>query len=174
MAEHGIKKIMATLDDIQKAIKSAFVGVKLDGGVSLNQAKEIDKYGENISAEEFSDLPKRENTTDWKNISDGALEPDPCVAHFDAKGLRYYLPRLMLSVLTNYDSSSMRVIGTLQALYPKSKSWEYYMERYSALNDQQRKAIALFVESLPSLIELGQEDQVIMKRALERYWGQYL
>ena len=165
---------MATLDEIKNVIKSAFFGVKLDGGVSLNQAKEIDKYGEYISAGEFRDLPKRENTEDWENISDSELESDPCVAHFDAKGIRYYIPRLMLGVLANYDSSSMAVIGTLQSLYPKSQSWEYHMERYSALNDQQRKAIALFVEALPSLVELDQEDQVIMKRALEKYWRQYL
>jgi len=169
-----VKKAVATIEKIQKTIESAFIGVKLNGGVSLEQAKVIDNYGEGVTEQEFKKLPNTEITEDWAAIPDSALEPDPCVAHFDAKGLRYYLPRLMLSVLANYDNASMRVIGTLQALYPKSDFWEYHMDRYSELNNKQKQAIALFIESLPSLVGLDREDRVMMERAQEKYWREYL
>lgn len=42
-----------------------------------------------------------------------------CVAHLDNEGLRYYLPALMLSLLSNYDPASMRVIETISALCPR-------------------------------------------------------
>ena len=80
----------------------------------------------------------------------------------------------MLSVLANYDNASMRVIGTLSALYPKPDSWEYHMNRYSELSREQKHAVALFVSSLPNLIELDREDRIIMERALEKYWREYL
>ncbi|VAW32932.1 hypothetical protein MNBD_GAMMA01-1162, partial [hydrothermal vent metagenome] len=115
--------------------------------------------------------PYSEVTDDWRDIPDSALESDPCVAHYDAKGLRYYLPRLMLSVLDNYDNTSMRVIGTLQALYPKK---DYHIERYSELNNEQKRAIAEFIESLPKLVDLDREDQVTMERAMEKYWQDFL
>ena len=165
---------MATTKEIRQVIQSAFAGVKLDGGISLDQAKVIDKYGEGVTEQEFKNLPKNENTDDWKAVPDSALEPDPCVAHYDAKGLRYYLPRLILSVLANYDNTSMRVIGTLQALYPEPKFWEYHMKRYSELNNEQKRAIALFVESLPNLVGLDRDDCIMMERALKRYWREYL
>jgi hypothetical protein len=67
----------------------------------------------------------------------------------------------------------MRVIGTLQALYPK-KDREYRMDRYSLLNTAQKTAIARFLEALPMLVELGFEDQKRVPRALRNYWGKYL
>jgi len=77
------------------------------------------------------------------------LERD-CIAHLDAGGFRYYIPALMLSVLKHYDSASMRVIGTLNSLYPKKDhSWEYQMLRYSLLNHAQKTAIARFLEAVP-------------------------
>lgn len=165
---------MTTTDELIQTIESAFRGVKLDGGVSLEQAKVIDDYGEAFTEKNFNKLPENEITDDWGAVPDSALEPDPCVPHYDAKGFRYYLPRLILSVLANYDNASMRVIGTLSALYPKPDSWEYHMNRYSELSAKQKHAVALFVSSLPNLVELDREDRIIMERALEKYWREYL
>jgi hypothetical protein len=97
------------------------------------------------------------------------------IAHLDALGFRYYIPALMLSVLSRYESSNLRVIGTLQGLYPKKDdSWEYHMNRYSFLNPAQKTAIASFLASLPKLVELDFEGQKISQRALSNYWGEYL
>jgi len=82
----------------------------------------------------------------------------------------------MLSVLDHhYDSSSMRVIGTLSELYPKKgDEWQYHMHCYSLLSPAQKAAIARFLAELPRLVELDSEDQKIAERALRNYWGQYL
>jgi hypothetical protein len=81
----------------------------------------------------------------------------------------------MLSVLDHYQSSSMRVIGTLSALYPKKgDEWEYHMHRYSLLTPVQKAAIARFLAVLSKLVELGFEDQKVVDRALRNYWGEYL
>ena len=97
------------------------------------------------------------------------------IAHLDALGFRYYIPALMLSVLNQYESSSMRVIGTLGGLYPKKdNSWEYHMNRYSLLNPTQKAAIARFLAALPKLVDLDFEHQKSVPRALRNYWGEYL
>jgi hypothetical protein len=81
----------------------------------------------------------------------------------------------MLSVLEHYNSSSMRVIGTLTGLYPKKdNAWEYHMQRYSLLDAMQRTAIAQFLAELPKLVELDSEGQRAVQRALRNYWGEYL
>jgi hypothetical protein len=60
-------------------------------------------------------------------------------------------------------------------LYPKKdNSWEYHMYRYSLLNAAQKTAIARFLEALPTLVELGFQDQKVVPRALRNYWGEYL
>jgi len=82
---------------------------------------------------------------------------------------------LMLSALEHYDSSSMRVIGTLTGLHPKKdKAWEYHMQRYSLLDATQKTAIARFLAELPKLVELDSEGQKTVERALRNYWGDYL
>jgi hypothetical protein len=97
------------------------------------------------------------------------------IAHLDALGFRYYIPALMLSVLDRYESSNLRVIGTLKGLYPKKDNrWEYHMHRYSLLNPAQKTAIASFFVSLPKLVGLDFEDQKISQGALSNYWGEYL
>ena len=98
------------------------------------------------------------------------LERD-CIAHLDGDGLRYYLPALMLSLLSDYDPRSMRVIGTIAALYPKSigvptRGYEY-------LTADQHRAVACFLNALPNLVTLDTEDSKCVARALRNYWGQF-
>jgi SAM-dependent methyltransferase len=116
---------------------------------------------------------KRRVLDDWSRVSRRELERD-CVAHLDAEGLRYYLPALMLSVLEDYDSTSMRVIGTLAALYPKAGTLKSDVERYHPLTLDQRKAVAEFLTALPRLVELGHEDATVVERALRNYWRQFV
>jgi hypothetical protein len=53
-----------------------------------------------------------EITDDWPQIATDELESESDgIAHLDAFGFRYYIPALMLSVLSHYESSSTRVVG---------------------------------------------------------------
>lgn len=150
---------------VESEIRDAFRGVKLGRGVSLRQAQVIDERSGSVVASPF--------TGDWTVVPLEELERD-CVAHLDAEGFRYYIPALMLSVIDHYEPRSMRVIGTLDGLYPRKDGWPYHMFRYSQLSDPQKRAIARFLTALPKLVELNITDQKIVSRALRNYWSAYL
>lgn len=158
---------------IALGIRNAFQGVQLGAGTSARQTEVIDRYGEGCTPSQFAAIPLQEVTNNWTSIPSGELERVQ-VAHLDAEGFRYYLPALMLSILENYDSSSLRVIGTLLALYPKHEHWDYHMERYKKLSDAQKSAIAAFLSGLTSSVALSTEDQKLVIRSMRNYWDQFL
>lgn len=162
---------MRTFEELKNEVDRAFSGVKLDGGISLNQTKVIDNYGRDCTDEQFAALPLKEVTDDWNKIPTIVLDGAECLAHFDRRGFKYYIPALMLRLLENYDSTSMMTIGTLSILYPQTESWDYL---YSLLSPEQSMAIANYLQSLPSLIELEGEDRKIVERALRNYWSKFL
>jgi hypothetical protein len=152
---------------VEAQIRDAFAGVTLGKGVSLRQAQAIDRYGEGVTDAEFEALPRGEITDSWFKVPFSELERDR-IAHLDDEGLRYYLPALMLSLLSDYEPASLRVIGTISALYPAAIGPE---RRYTYLTDAQHKAVACFLSALPRLVTLGAEDSKRISRALRNYWG---
>ena len=132
---------MLSKDELKKEIEQAFQGVQLDGGLSLKQIKVIDNYGRDCSDEEFVALPRTEITDDWKSVPPEILDEVDGLAFLDQKGIRFYLPALMLRLLDNYDPASMMTIGTLSMLYPKTESKEYL---YSLLSQDQKKQLLIF------------------------------
>jgi len=110
---------------------------------------------------------------DWRAIPLRELERN-CIAHLDPEGFRYYLPTLAISVIENYEPSSMRVIGTFIALYPKQDDWSYCMHMYSLLDEKQNSCVAQFLQQLPELVTLEHEDVKICEKALQNYWSQYI
>lgn len=162
---------MALKEEIRKNIEAAFNGITLDNGISLEQIKVIDNYGRGVTDEEFSALSNKEITENWKEIPTSQLDEAECLAHFDRKGFKYYIPALMLRLLENYDSTSMMTIGTFSILYPKTETWSYL---YSLLTKQQCQAIALYLQALPDLVELEGEDKQVVERAFKKYWSKHL
>jgi hypothetical protein len=156
--------------ELEQQFLVAFAGVRLGAGVSLRQTQVIDRFGEGVTNREFQALPLGEAADDWTQVPFTELEQG-WVAHLDFEGLRYYLPALMLSVLDTYDSSSMRVIGTLMALDPDAA---YGTMRFEGLSGSQKSAIASFLVALPQLLELGHHDAKIASRLLRNYWGRYV
>ena len=83
-------------------IESAFAGVVLGQGISLRQAQVIDSYGKGVTDAEFARIPLQEITNDWSQVALEELDRD-CVAHLDAEGFRYYIPALMLALVSRYE-----------------------------------------------------------------------
>lgn len=162
-----LNSFLTSKAEIVAEIKTAFAGVKLDGGISLEQTKIIDNYGRDCSVERFASLPLSEETDDWTRIPASVLDDADCLAHFDRKGFRYYIPALMLRLLDRYDPMSMMTIGTLSILYPKTETWSYL---YTLLSPQQSRAVARFLDALPNLVGLDEEDRTIVERALRNHW----
>ncbi len=161
---------------IKAVIEKAFSNVTLDGGISILQTQAADKYRGGATDQEYAKLPSKEITHDWKKLS--VKDLDNCaIGHLDSKGLRYYLPALMCSLLDNYDAGSMRVIGTISSLYPRQYDGAAEHEtisRYLALNQRQCEAIALFLYWMPNTVSLGEEDRKCVVRAIRNYWKSYL
>lgn len=162
---------MLQKEEIKRIIETAFEDVALDGGISLEQTKVIDNYGISVTTKEFSALPNKEVTNNWKEIPASRLDEAECIAHLDNKGFKYYIPALMLRLLDSYNSTCMMSIGTISSLYPRKKEKEYF---YSELNEQQKQAIALYLKALPNLINLDTEDKKIVERAFNKYWSKFL
>lgn len=160
-------------DEVEAKIKSAFARVTLGKGVSIRQSVVIDNCGEGCSDLEFRSLPMSEETSDWLSVSDAELEI-ACIGHFDADGLRYYLPALLLSINRNYDGTSLRVIGTIMALYPKANDMKYHLERYKLLNEKQRKAITSWLANSPNFVQFKYDEPKELNRAIRNFWGQYV
>jgi len=159
---------------VESEIQMAFRGVTLGRGISLRQAQVADGFQAAVGNARSASPTYAEITDDWSRVPLDELESD-CIAHLDALGFRYYIPALMVSMLNHYESSSMRVIGTLRGLYPKKDSgWEYHMHRYSLLNPSQKTSIARFLAALPKLVGLDFVDQKVVSRALRNYWDEYL
>jgi hypothetical protein len=168
--------------DIEAAIRTAFAGVKLGSGCSLQQARLIDEgLTVDLSEAEFAAIPRYETTDDWTQISESELLCD-VLAHLDADGLRYYLPALMLWLLDHYNDedltddfeASMTAIGTMSALAPSAEFAPYRWDIYDGFTVEQRAAMAKYVEALPRLVELDREDATHVSRSMERYWAQFL
>lgn len=121
---------------VEGEIQQAFHGVTLDKGMSLRRAQYADRFQDAVWNAHSTSLSKGEITNDWSQVSLDELERD-CIALLDPFGFRYYIPALMLSVLDHYDSSSMRVIGTLSGLYPKKIACP--IPRISILSSTPRK-----------------------------------
>jgi hypothetical protein len=124
-----------------------------------------------------SSAPRGRRCPSWSDVLDSWSDANlresecDCLAHLDDDGLRYYLPALMLSLLSNYDPSCMRVIGTISALYPKTTGLA--TRSYAFLTDDQHRAVACFLSALPHLVMLDTEDSKCVARALRNYWGQF-
>lgn len=155
---------------VEQQIREAFKEVTLGGGVSLCQAQVADRYGEGFTEAELSVLVHPEITDDWARVPFSDLDSD-CIAHLDAEGLRYYLAPLMLSVIEHYEAGSMRVIGTIGALDPRSAHGE---TRFALFSNEQRKAIGYFLKILPELVNLWNEDAKVASRSLRTYWERFL
>jgi hypothetical protein len=162
---------------VEAQIRAAFEGVKLGKGTSLQQTQIMDRYGDDVTDDEFEVVPRAEITDSWSEVLDSWSDTQlreaecDCLAHLDEEGLRYYLPALMLSLLANYDPSSMRVIGTISALYPRNLGGR--TRSYELLTLDQHRAVASFLSALPRLVNLDTEDAKCVERALRNYWGQF-
>lgn len=157
---------------VESGIRAAFAGVTLGTGISLRHAQLLDSGRAGAPAAESASLPPSGETERWDRIASAELESDH-IAHLDPEGFRFYLPALMISLLDDYVSSSMRCIGTLSALYPKERIVGHHMPRYDLLTLGQKQAVACFLEALPDLVALEGEDKTVVKRAM-RFWAQYL
>lgn len=161
----------STRAELELIVRNAFAGVRLGQGITLRRAGLLDTW--DGDAPNFIDrVPDGgETLDDWAAVPPVDLESNH-IAHLDAEGLRFYLPALLLRLLSHYgDGSEMWTIGTIRALDQRRRHPRGFLE---LLTDKQRRAIAVYVRTLPQLVDLAAEDASTISRALRDVWSPYL
>lgn len=155
-------------------ITAAFDGVSREDGVTLSETYVIDDYG---SPEERAEVRKEDTERWWQNVPDDNIScADAALSFLDPKGFRYYIPAYLVWYLRKMDSSERDKSNTFESIIDAltiqndSAIDEYSFPRFRLLNPQQSKAVARFLQ-FEAEHEGFHRDA---RRALERYWGQFL
>ena len=86
-------------------IRDAFHGVRLEDGVDIYAARNLDSYGCNEEEHRLSLGCKRVN---WEQIDPQILRDRAWVLTFlDAKGFRFYLPVMMIDIIHHESESDL-------------------------------------------------------------------
>ena len=101
-------------------IDRAFAGVRLDGGVSLDEAELIDDYVLPARTERDAPPEGHGDGPPWHQLTRFDLDRYPCgnFAFQDARGLRYHLPAFLRAHLTDLahpPSALLSLLFTLRA-----------------------------------------------------------
>ncbi|HEY0682382.1 MAG TPA: DUF6714 family protein [Steroidobacter sp.] len=144
---------------IRDAIKAAFAGVKLGGGVGLRQAQAIDGYEDDETCAACREQDEKE---DWSRITVELLdECNSSLSFFDDEGMRFHLPAYLIADLNGQYSYGMAYTLT-QSSQLNEQCW--------LLNDQQRAAVRRYLEFIADEPEYA-GDRAHIKAALESFWS---
>jgi hypothetical protein len=156
-AEQQLKR-WASAQKVSRDIVAAFDGVKLGGGVGLQEAQGLDDYADAATRAAYRLSDEKD---DWSRIPVEALgRCNSSLSFFDAEGMRFHLPAFLLADLRGEFHFGMAFCLTQIGDY----------ERYfSLLSVAQRMAVRAFL--LHILDESDYRfDRPHILRALDEYW----
>lgn len=134
-------------------IKLAFQGVKLEDGIGIWQAQGIDDYADELT---IAVLKSKDEREDWTKITEADLRRCySSLSFFDAKGMRFCLPRYMVYDILDYDKGEAPdVVFTLTY----ELEGEYSQNRFELFNKPQIQCIIHFLEwKLSCIVESYKE-----------------
>ncbi len=164
-------------DALVAEILAAFEHVSREGGVSWTEAMVIDDEG---SSAERRAARRQDTDQNWiELLDDEQWHPLGGVGGFsflDAAGFHYYLPAAMIHTIhhgarTGLDAG---VLTLNKATKPDGFSQrEWHLEKWSRLDDRQRRCVARFLRYLIASEEALVDDYVASdwRTAYERYWN---
>lgn len=154
-------------------IEVVFDGISRADGITLHEAKAIDRYA---SVDELERARAKDCESRWQDVPDEAIEGGgDSLTHFDAEGLRYYLPAYMRWILrsgTQSESNSSRY--TIYTLTPSIELRDYFEERIALFSHVECGVICRF---LRFVLEHGNGefrynfDVSAAREALRSHWG---
>lgn len=158
-------------DRVIAEIEEAFDGVSREDGITLHEADAIDSHA---SEDELQRARDKDCESRWQDVPDAAIEGGAdSLAHFDAKGLRYYLPAYMRwTIRHGADSRSVSSDFVIYTLARSVGSGEYFEERIAGFTPAQCRAICRF---LHYIVASGEPDfeRDVARKALADHWGQF-
>jgi hypothetical protein len=124
-----------------QTIQHAFRRVELGDGISLHETVVIDDYG-GREAQQVARIPDEKH--DWRKLIDDPELARICgvggLSFYDAVGLRFHLPAyLSLAVQYSDRDEVSNVVESL--LFHLTHVSEYNLERFSILDDAQRRCV---------------------------------
>jgi hypothetical protein len=139
--------------ELVKQIYAAFVGVELEDGIGLWEAFGHDGYA---GAKECAKLRLRDEKHDWRKLTvENLYHCNSSLSFFDAKGMRFHLPKYLLLELDEFDAEVValhegdspvqgwcpEVVFTLMYRMSEERS----IERFSLLNAAQLQCVIDFL-----------------------------
>ncbi len=128
-------------------IEQAFKDIHLEDGIGLWEAQGLDDY---LTPEECRKLRIKDEKNDWHKIP--AADLYKCISSlsfFDAKGMRFHLPRFLffdLGVSTTSEEKSRNVSESTLFTLTHDLENDYNRGRFSLLNSVQIQCIIHFLE----------------------------
>jgi ribosomal protein S18 acetylase RimI-like enzyme len=127
-------------------IKNAFQFVQLEDGIGLWEAQGIDDYADSKT---LAQLRKKDERINWENIPfKDLVDCQSSLSFFDAKGMRFCLPRFLIFELLSaeiYEAQNINAPDVLFTLSYKLNE-DYQKSRFSLFNKQQIESIIYFLE----------------------------
>jgi len=161
------------IPDVISEITRAFENVRLDDGISIQQARALDDY-----ASVAGQLAARAKDTEerWQDVPEEKLRNlEDVHAFLCPKGFRFYIPAYMIWVLHHlelHDRDSQLSESTVYSLDIGRPSDPWHAdrkERFDLLDVRQKESVILFLECL--IAEGDYETDA--RRYLADYWNAY-
>ena len=147
---------MDTPEELMARIERAFAGVTLEDGVGLHETLGLD---DRLSPEQCAALREKDEKHDWRKIPLIDLyRYGSCLHYFDAKGMRFHLPRILLYDLGADAEEEERLFreGLVAHMdfpdvhfaltYQDDKRPDRFDDYFSALNAEQIQCVISYLE----------------------------
>ena len=167
--DHSASETKLDWAKVNAAIRSPFEGVSRGDGITLHQTALIDRCG---SQRELKKAARLDSDRRWQDVRDSDIEAEySALCFLDAKGFRYYIPAYMTWTLNNYAVSQS--VTSDCTIYAFTHDTEDKDPRFAALNEPQKRAIALFLRYFSEVGD-GWADSYMASIALKFGWDKYL
>jgi len=161
-------------DDLEKEklikeIETAFKNVKLDNGIGIFEAEELDACS---SDKKIEKARKKDRSwwKDWHHIEDKHLAyySSP-MCFMDSQGIKWALPAYMIYALNHYEDGAFSVDTTIYTIERGALGYD----KKNTYTLEQKKVIAKFLQYM---LFVGEDwvDTYFTKMALDKEWKKYL
>lgn len=135
-----------TKEELINEIRTSFKNIKLENGVGIWEAQGLDDYA---NEETILELRKKDERNNWENISYEDLSYcESSLSFFDAKGMRFCLPKFLIFDILNEQISKELNISSpdLMLTLGYNLNEEYQKNRFSLFDNQQIETVIHFLE----------------------------
>ncbi|CAN5820391.1 hypothetical protein BH23ACT12_BH23ACT12_02140 [soil metagenome] len=158
-------------DDLIEQINAVFGRVELGDGLSLHQARAMDRLQPPEDVLEARPLDREDR---WQEISDGKVEEFHYALTFmDPEGLRFHLPRFMVFALEHPGLDSPAIDAAVYACDFGDEMDQDVVAQFNAMSRTQMKTIAGFLAHITESSDKDY-DTMVAAIALESFWYQFL